>query len=444
MTFPRTSLSIAVLALLLFVSNDNAMAKTKIIHKSHAEKAKLMLDRMKTMCVGRFLIDVPEVAATSYRPAFLSGWEISSYSTQTEQEFMDWMGKTEADLKMAKDKDGKPSVYLIEPVSVGGFSGNIYVSGIHSESWLEEETKVTGEVAKIFGWIRRDSVSFALIAERRQPKETKELLQIISQIRPLADGEIPAEPGFCIERGIIRDPLTADQLERATMIFGFHDHPDVAISFDTAAGLDGAPTLLERSEHNSVRLATPSAYHLFRGRVRNIGDIEGQEYLERVREHNGVESHNFNWETINYDRNDVYKPQLVLEFSDGFGRPGEQLNASLSDKAVLELWDKMLTSLRVRPTTIPKPVVPEPPPPATQAYAGTACPQTGWWRCFEGDDKVKVFRGHTQYYRKGVGMEQATVLLPRTLWQVVKREQPTFQSELPTLWKLVEKKEIPK
>ncbi|SFL64235.1 hypothetical protein [Rugamonas rubra] len=38
-------------------------------------------------------------------------------------------------------------------------------------------------------------------------------------------------------------------------------------------------------------------------------------------------------------------------------------------------------------------------------------------------------------------MEQATVLLPRTLWQVVKREQPTFQSSLPTLWKFLAKSE---
>ncbi|PHV08636.1 hypothetical protein CSQ96_03600 [Janthinobacterium sp. BJB412] len=429
---------------LFLASTDHAMAEMKVNSKPHPREMKHMLEKMKTMCVGRFLIDVPDVAVTSFRPAFLSGWDITSYPSQTEKEFTDWLEKTEADLKVKKGKDGTPTRYTITPVRVSGVSGNFFVSDIHMHSWMEEDKKVSGNVATIFAWVRREGVGFGLYATKRRPEEIEELEQIISQIRPLANGEIPSEPGFCIERGIIRDPLTADQLERATMIFGFHDHPDVAISFDTAAGLDGAPTLLERSTHNSVRLATPSAFHLFRGRVRNIGAIEGQEYLERVREHNGVESHNFNWETINYDRNDVYKPQLVLEFSDGFGRPGEQLNASLSDKAVLELWDKMLSSLRVRPTVIPKPVVPEPPPPATQAYAGTACPQTGWWRCFDGDDKVKVFHGHTQYYRKGDGMEQATVLLPRTLWQVVKREQPTFQSELPTLWKLVEKKEIPK
>ncbi|SFL70313.1 hypothetical protein SAMN02982985_01242 [Rugamonas rubra] len=403
-----------------------------------------MLEKMKTMCVGRFLIDVPEVAETSFRPAFLSGWDISSIPDQTDQEFTDWMNEKEAALKIAKGKDGEPNRYTIEAVTVAGFSGKFFISGRYWHTWNEGEKKITAESAEILALVRSGGVSFSLFATERGPEQTSKLAQIISQIRPLADGEIPSEPGFCVERGIIREPLTAKQRERVTMFVGFNDHRDISIAFDTEAGLKGDLPLLERSAQNSVRLANPSAFHLLRRRVRNIGAIEGQEYLERVREINGVESHSLTWESINYDRNDVYKPELMLKLADGFGRPGEQLNASLSDKAVLELWDKMLSSLRVRPTTIPKPVVPEPPPPATQAYAGTACPQTGWWRCFDGDDKVKVFRGRTQYYRKGEGMDQATLLLPRTLWQVVKREQPTFQSELPTLWKLVEKKEIQK
>jgi hypothetical protein len=440
MTIIHRTLPIALLASLFFASNDHAMAEMKVNRKPHPREVKHMLEKMKTMCVGRFLIDVPDVAVTSFRPAFLSGWDITSYPNQTEKEFTDWLTKTEADLKVAKGKDGTPTRYTITPVRVSGVSGNFFISDIHMHSWMEGDKKVSGNVATIFAWVRREGVGFGLYATKRRPEETEELEQIINQIRPLTDGEIPSEPGFCIERAIIRDPLTADQLERVTMFVGFDDRHDVSIAFDTEAGLDGAPPLLERSAQNSVRLADPGAFQPLRRRVRNIGDVEGQESLERVREDNGVESHNFTWESINYNKKDVYKPELMLKLADGFGRPGEQLNASLSDKAVLELWDKMLSSLRVRPTTIPKPVVPEPPPPATQAYAGTACPQTGWWRCFEGDDKVKVFRGHTQYYRKGVGMEQATVLLPRTLWQVIKREQPTFQSELPTLWKLVEKK----
>ncbi|SFL64215.1 T6SS immunity protein Tli4 family protein [Rugamonas rubra] len=394
------ALPISTFALLLVVAADGMSAQPKGNAGAQSRSAKHMLAKMRTMCVGRFLIDVPDKAVTSFRPAFLSGWDISSIADQTDQEFIDWMDQKEAALKIAKGKDGKPNRYTIAPVTIKGFSGKFFISGRYWDTWNEGGKKVTGEVAELLALVRGGGVSFSLFATERGPEETRELEQIINQIKPLADGEIPSEPGFCIERGIIREPLTAKQHERVKMFVGFNDHRDISITFDTEAGLKGDLPLLERSAQNSVRLANPSVFHLLRRRVRNIGAIEGQEYLERVRENDGVECHSFAWEAIHYDKKNVYKPQLELRLGDGFGRPGEQLNASLSDKAVLELWDKMLSSLRVRPTTIPKPVVPEPPPPATQTYAGTACPQTGWWRCFEGGDKVKVFHGHTQYYRK--------------------------------------------
>ena len=35
----------------------------------------------------------------------------------------------------------------------------------------------------------------------------------------------------------------------------------------------------------------------------------------------------------------------------GIGRPGQPVNSSLSDDAVLELWDRITTSIRLRPTS---------------------------------------------------------------------------------------------
>src|SRR5688500_9812592 len=45
--------------------------------------------KMKTVCVGRFLIDVPHDAEVSYRGAFLSGWNIWTNANETDAEFED-------------------------------------------------------------------------------------------------------------------------------------------------------------------------------------------------------------------------------------------------------------------------------------------------------------------------------------------------------------------
>jgi len=48
---------------------------------------------------------------------------------------------------------------------------------------------------------------------------------------------------------------------------------------------------------------------------------------------------------------DVLAPKITLELQTGKGRPGEPINSSLSDEAVAALWDKISSSIRLRPTS---------------------------------------------------------------------------------------------
>jgi hypothetical protein len=48
---------------------------------------------------------------------------------------------------------------------------------------------------------------------------------------------------------------------------------------------------------------------------------------------------------------DVLAPKVTLELETGIGRPGEPVNSSLSDAAVLERWDRVTSSIRLRPTS---------------------------------------------------------------------------------------------
>ncbi|MDD5707395.1 MAG: T6SS immunity protein Tli4 family protein, partial [Kiritimatiellae bacterium] len=70
----------------------------------------------------------------------------------------------------------------------------------------------------------RTSLDFS--AKSLDENDTRELVQIVSQVKPLTEGEIPTEPGFCFGRAMIKDPLLASQLERVTMFLSIKEHPD--------------------------------------------------------------------------------------------------------------------------------------------------------------------------------------------------------------------------
>jgi len=86
-----------------------------------------------------------------------------------------------------------------------------------------------------------------------------------------------------------------------------------------------------------------------------LNGIPGEELLQRVDEPNGAKVHGFMWESL-ADQNDVYLPNLILEFDTGLGRPGNPVNSSLSDAEALALWDKISSSLRRHTTRETKPV----------------------------------------------------------------------------------------
>ena len=87
----------------------------------------------------------------------------------------------------------------------------------------------------------------------------------------------------------------------------------------------------------------------------NLADDALGEILERVDEPNGSTLQSFMWESLS-KKDDVYLPNLILEFSTGHGKPGAPVNSSMSDAEALALWEKISASLRRRPVQSVTPV----------------------------------------------------------------------------------------
>jgi hypothetical protein len=115
----------------------------------------------------------------------------------------------------------------------------------------------------------------------------------------------------------------------------------------------------------------------------------------------------------------------------------------LGEEALVQLWDKISSSIRVRPTAAPSSAKREPPArgkPGDTASAGDICPGTGWWECQNAGNGAGVAGGRRQFLTMGQRMPQALLLRPQTLWDKLRGTQTTYRLDQPTGWTLVDRR----
>jgi hypothetical protein len=435
----RVLLTLASAVVIVVLSMD-AVHSTK----DRDEVAK-MTKAVKMVCVGRFLIDLPQEAQVSLGGTSIDGFSISTNATETDSAFMTRVARREAELSAQKNQFGKKSLESVQLIDEDGQTGKIFVFGRTSTYGYEGEKKITYSGVSVNAYVRTGAVSFDFIANTYAPDEVGNLRKLITQLRSRANDDIPLEGGFCIDHGFVRDPLGAEQTERAVMFAGLPAHPDLSIAFSTMAGTKSGQGLLER---NTAASAEQPAFvraliSTLREGARTINGMPGEELALKVREVNFATTYGFDWE-MGGTEHDVLAPFVTLELQAGLNprTGGKPVQSTLSEAALLELWDKVASSVRIRRTNPPKvvKVEPVPPPLGSKALAGETCPVSGWWQCAEGGKGIGVLGGQRQFMRKDQRMPQALLLPPQTLWQKLRGLQPSYESATPTAWTLMDKR----
>lgn len=405
-----------------------------------------MTANMKTVCVGRFLIDLPANAEFSLNGAFVGGFDIS-VSDESREQFMARLASRENEINSEPNSLGRKNMESVKSLDSNGFTGKIFTFGRSSDYTMQRGVRRDWVAVKLEAYLHAGTKSFDVIADGYDPARVDNLDKLLSQLRTVPTDTIPTEGGLCFGSGMLLDPISASQAEKIVLFAGLPAHPDVAIAFNTMAGLKRTwPTLLQRrSEADAHKpLWIRSRFTTLRSGPRTINGLVGEEAAVKVMEMNFSATYGFDWELAGSE-DDVLEPAIHLEMSTGNNPAagGEPVQSSLHQEAALELWDKIASSIRIRPTQ-PSRVREEPPPAGptigTIISAGAVCPQSGWWLCGEGGSKVKVLGGERQYIRKGQKMPQALLMPAPTLWQKARGLQPTFENKNPTLWKLADKR----
>ena len=420
--------------------------------RDRSEVAK-MTEKMKTVCVGRYLIDVPSQAEVDLTHERIDGFEIVS-AEESEPEFRQRLATREVEINRGGDGSASRALGGIvesRELRIPGMIGRTIIFGRTRSYEVIEGRRVDVEWVSVEAHAHTAGMSFTLSAKYVDESDANAVDGLLARLKIRGEDEIPTVSGFCVSRAFFAEPLPAHKSEQVAMHLSMPDHPDVALTLLSVAGGHPGPGVLARYAKMDANAGPDELLRVtkLRSEPRSINGMDGEELVERIREFNFTTTYTLNWEHRGAD-GDLLRPYLSLEAQAGIGeRPGDKpAGASLHEDALLALWDNVASSVRLRKNQPPSSSGPEPGPTGPMlgatVQAGEACPQTGWWRCGDVGEGMSVYGGRIQYIRKDVRMPQAVLLPRQTLWQKLKRVQPSVESPRRTAWTLVDKRMRPR
>lgn len=416
-----------------------------INHNHDKTKVNNMTQKMMTVCVGRFTIDLPEGAEVEFTPARIASVDIQVQSGYTDQQLRSELEQLEQAVALKKNEYDRPSMEKKLDVEAINFKSTLVYYGREKPvAIMEYGQRVPGteEGISIEAFGIKNSVAYHFTGKSLAvPRSENNVLKLVKNFEALMPNQIPTHPGFCIEKGLIRDPLGAADNESVTMFASLKGHPDVAIRLDTSINRNQIEdSLLVRDSESETKRQYASHFKSLGKGQRIINAIPGEEVLDKVKDLNGTSAHAFMWEGPGL-MNDVLAPTITLEIQTGKGRPGQPINSSLSDEEVLQLWQRVSSSLKIRATSTVsggKTAAASKVALGQLAATGSACPQAGYWECKESEN---VVGGSRRFFREGENMPPATLSAPPSFWRKLSGESRSEQ--ISTVWKLVDYVTLP-
>lgn len=446
--FQRVSLGVGsfVVAVALLVTCNAKDKRRESNMTAMSERVNAAFERTRTVCFGRFVIDVPSSATVVFDAADVN-WPIhrmvGSGSRLTE-EVRDQLAKIEEKRYLARNQMAAPDS-MYGKVIDGGVPGQKLVFG-----------QVNNVTYRIYSYFQVGEDLFIqkadpLVDREDYTKAIDDLNRVAQALRGRTVNEVPREPGICVDGGFVPEPTRTDH-ERFTVGIRLSEFPDVHLSImttkkDIVVESDALEPRLDQARKDAWRTGHGLWYErikVFRRGARQIAGWKGFEVLARKPAQEGEgESHEFAFLSQGEPKNPLL-PVLDVQLDTGVaGNRAGAKRPSVTDDEAIAIWDRLIGSIRVRPTgggktagASPGPITPL----GSLTMAGKQCPTGGWWQCTDAIDNVEVSGGRKQYLRAGETVPQALLLPPATPWQKLRGEQPTFRSEIASRWKLVDRR----
>jgi hypothetical protein len=317
---------------------------------------------LKTRCVGRYLVDMPEgMHVSGY--AKIHGVDIETKAMSGDM-YQREIAAREAELKAAKSALGYQ--FLYQDGEAWG-KGTRYFVHLGSPSDPSDTTRVIEAYKwdrgyriklKVTAWnydhsVFKEEPSVKRMAIKNNVRERTALVfGLLEKVRGRADDEIPTEPGLCFYGGFLS--VKASSEEEVSTLYTLNGHDDINFSFETRADLHEATTLLQRADSPEIHEQLKAADGvLIRKGIVDLSGMKAEEWLIEGRRPGDGRGNSFSL-VINETTSSPSSPFLSMDLTTG-GQVQIQDKyvkldqASLTTGEAVALWDAVSRTLRPRP-----------------------------------------------------------------------------------------------
>ncbi|MDN0084584.1 T6SS immunity protein Tli4 family protein [Crenobacter sp. SG2305] len=301
-----------------------------------------MFDKMKTYCFGRYLVDVPyEAEIKGQGNTYLS-------TTIKSERGSELLLRQKIEKRTRELKEGKSASEYFQYNREIKQSDLSYLLLGYQEAYGSPMYSIDS-FKQDRGWIFTTS---------KGPYDDKKIDSIIARfndylknVRYRSDREMPTEAGFCFENGFIANDGKTSQAEIASLAFRMKNNQDVRIRIESTVTSKPWPSLLERLKASKLEERFPGKIKIVREGNLTVNGMPGEESLAHFPSDDKTgEAHDFTWETLG-DVGNPLKPDIQLAITSGEGVAGVTGVSSMSTKQIQALYEAIVKTIRLRPTT---------------------------------------------------------------------------------------------
>lgn len=385
--------------------------------------------KTRTVCFGQFVVEIPATATAVYGRSDVD-YPIEYFpgeGARVGQRVAELLGEVEKDRKFLDTHD-LDEFSLFGKVIDGVVKGQKLVFGSKDHATYSIDSFIP---------IGNDLFVQHAPSAVDKNDSIKSLNTAASLLRLRGENEVPTEPGACIEGGFV---AWQPEFEHASIGVRLKEFPDVHFSIEAVKNQN---YLVESSELEPRLKAAEkddgiwySRIKFFRRGPRELGRWKGSEVLARMpAQGDSAESHQFVFISLGA-LHDPLQPSLDVQLDTGVRDDRTAtVKPSITDEEAVALWDKLIGSIRVRPTgdsLKPSTALLPQTPLGEFIDTGTACPQAGWWQC---SDHGEVAGGRRRHFVAGEMMPHAVLIHKASVLQKLTGQRPTHQ--IATTWQLV-------
>lgn len=317
------------------MTSSNSTANSDI---KNTGNSMMNLQKTKTYCIGRYVVDIPAEANPLTRYDQYGSLRIKVKENATRQDF-------DQAIEKVRKEYSEGGWFITEDPQTQKIDSRL------TKKIKGKKSKSAGNPFSVFGFVLDKNTLFLIEGGHSdKPEYTQRsndtMQHILKNLHARGEHQIPKETGQCIYQGFIKDNDQMFRHSKQTLGFEFKNYSSVVLRFETETNSDPILTLIPRVE-TALRKVGQSQAQIDKGNIRkgekNTVHLTAQEWIsvEKMKGKNGISAL---WEHTG-SANNNQDPLISFEVDTARSSPLTQ-SSSLEQYDALKLYESILKTIR--------------------------------------------------------------------------------------------------